>query len=118
MRDKFIYWWHEILNIDILWTQSFYVYGQFSQEFKKDCKILILNPAYFFPFLDFLFTNLNSPSMIAAAAICATFQNLRYQFGSFCPSNYELIQRLTEVTGVDEVCTIEAKTIKFYEVFV
>ncbi|XP_066916799.1 G1/S-specific cyclin-D2-like [Clytia hemisphaerica] len=59
--------------------------------------------------IDFLFTNLNSPSMIAAAAICATFQNLRYQFGSFCPSNYELIQRLTEITGVDEDCLVECR---------
>ena len=58
---------------------------------------------FFYVFLDFLFTNLNSPSMIAAAAICATFQNLRYQFGSFCPSNYQLVQILTEITGVDEV---------------
>ena len=57
---------------------------------------------YLFPFLDFLF-NFNSPSMIAAAAICATFQNLRHQFGSLCPTNYELIQILTEITGVDEV---------------
>lgn len=47
--------------------------------------------------------------MIAAAAICATFQNLRYQFGSFCPSNYELIQRLTEITGVDEDCLVECQ---------
>jgi len=56
-----------------------------------------------FPFLDFLFSNLNSPSMIASAAICATFQNLRHQFGSLCPTNYELIQKLTDITGVDEV---------------
>lgn len=59
--------------------------------------------------IDFLFSNLNSPSMIAAAAICATFKNLRYQFGSMCPSNYELIQRLTEVTIVDEDCLVECQ---------
>lgn len=59
--------------------------------------------------IDFLFTNLNSPSMIASAAICATFQNLRYQFGSFCPSNYQLVQILTEITGVDEDCLVECQ---------
>lgn len=59
--------------------------------------------------IDFLFSNLNSPSMIAAAAICATFQNLRSKFGSAFPSNYELIQRLTEVTGVDEDCLVECQ---------
>lgn len=59
--------------------------------------------------IDFLFSNLNPPSMIAAAAICATFHNLRYQFGSMCPSNYELVQRLTEITGVDEDCLVECQ---------
>ena len=68
------------------------------------CKeVKLINSFSCFFFSDFLFTNLNSPSMIAAAAICATFQNLRYQFGSFCPSNYQLVQILTEITGVDEV---------------
>ena len=43
--------------------------------------------------------------MIAAAAICAAFQGLRCQLGSLCPSKYELIQIITEVTGVDEVRT-------------
>ena len=54
-------------------------------------------------FLDFLFSNLNPPSMIAAAAICAAFKGLRYQLGSLCPSKYELVQMITEITGVEEV---------------
>lgn len=58
---------------------------------------------------DFLFSNLNPPSMIAAAAICATFHGLRFQFGSLCPSKYELIQTITEITGVDEDCLIECQ---------
>ena len=41
--------------------------------------------------------------MIAAAAICAAFQGLRRQLGSLCPSEYQLIQTITDVTGVDEV---------------
>jgi len=59
--------------------------------------------------IDFLFSNLNSPSMIAAAAICSTFQNLRYQFGSMCPTKHELVQKLTEITGVDEDCLVECQ---------
>ena len=54
---------------------------------------------------DFLFSNLNAPSMIASAAICASFQGLRLQMGSSCPSKYQLVQMISEITGVDEVRT-------------
>ena len=56
--------------------------------------------------LDFLFSNLNAPSMIAAAAICASFQGLRLQIGSLCPSKFELVQMISEITGVDEVSDV------------
>jgi len=59
--------------------------------------------------IDFLFSNLNAPSMIAAAAICASFQGLRQQIGSMCPSEYDLVQMLTDITGVDEDCLVQCQ---------
>lgn len=59
--------------------------------------------------IDFLFSNLNPPSMIAAAAICAAFQGLRCQLGSVCPSEYKLVQLITEITGVEEDCLINCQ---------
>jgi len=59
--------------------------------------------------IDFLFSNLNAPSMIAAAAICASFQGLRQQIGSACPSEFELIQMISEITGVDDDCLVQCQ---------
>lgn len=58
---------------------------------------------------DFLFSNLNPPSMIAAAAICAAFSGLRYQFGSLCPDNNLLVQMITDITGVEEDCLVQCQ---------
>lgn len=51
---------------------------------------------------DFLFNNLNTPSMIAGAAICLTFKILRLQYGGMCLSRETLIKIITELTAVDE----------------
>jgi len=59
--------------------------------------------------IDFLFSNLNAPSMIAAAAICAAFQGLRQQIGSSCPSEFELVQMICDITGVDEDCLVQCQ---------
>lgn len=59
--------------------------------------------------IDFLFSNLNPPSMIAAAAICSTFHGLRFQFGSLIPTKYQLVQMITDITGVDEDCLVECQ---------
>jgi len=58
---------------------------------------------------DFLFYHLNSPSMIAGAAICAAFESLRYQFGSQCPSKRDLIRMITDLTGVEEDVLVECE---------
>jgi hypothetical protein len=47
--------------------------------------------------------------MIASAAICASFQGLRLQMGSLCPSKYELVQMIAEITGVDEDCLVQCQ---------
>jgi len=59
--------------------------------------------------IDFLFSNLNAPSMIAAAAICASFQGLRLQLGSLCPTEYSLVQMICEATGCDEDCLVQCQ---------
>lgn len=59
--------------------------------------------------IDFLFSNLNAPSMIASAAICASFQGLRLQLGEVCPSKYQLVRMISEITGVDEDCLVQCQ---------
>ena len=59
--------------------------------------------------VDFLFMNLNAPSTIAAAAICASFRGLRLHIGSQCPGDFALIQMVSEITGVDEDCLVQCQ---------
>ncbi|XP_065670588.1 G1/S-specific cyclin-D2 [Hydra vulgaris] len=59
--------------------------------------------------IDFRFSIFNSPSMIAAAAICAACQGLSYQLSSSFPTKSEVTRRLTEITGVDEDCLVECQ---------
>lgn len=60
-------------------------------------------------YIDFLFSSLNAPSMIASAAVCAAFEGIRPQMGAQAPSNQQLIQMITEITGVDEDCLVQCQ---------
>lgn len=60
-------------------------------------------------YIDFLFSSLNAPSMIAGAAVCAAFEGLRSQLGTQCPSRMQLIEMISEITGVDEDCLVQCR---------
>lgn len=63
-------------------------------------------------YVDFLFSSLNSPSMIAGAAVCAAFEGLRSQLVgdlSEFPEKHELLQQIADVTGVDEDCLVQCQ---------
>jgi len=60
-------------------------------------------------YIDFLFSSLNAPSMIAGAAVCASFEGLRPQLGPQCPSRMQLIEMISEITGVDEDCLVQCR---------
>lgn len=60
-------------------------------------------------YIDFLFSSLNAPSMIAGAAVCAAFEGIRSQLGAQCPSKEQLIEMISEITGVDEDCLVQCR---------
>ena len=60
-------------------------------------------------YIDFLFSTLNAPSMIAGAAVCAAFEGLRVQLGPQCPTRMQLIEMLSQITGVDKDCLVQCR---------
>lgn len=60
-------------------------------------------------YIDFLFSSLNSPSMIAGSAVCAAFEGLRCQLGAQCPRKDDLLQQIADITGVDEDCLVQCQ---------
>lgn len=60
-------------------------------------------------YIDFLFSSLNAPSMIAGAAVCAAFEGVREQLGAQAPSKTQLIEMISEITGVDEDCLVQCR---------
>jgi len=60
-------------------------------------------------YIDFFFSVLNPPSMIAASAICTAISDLRPQFGALCPSKCELLANISEIMGIDEDCLAQCQ---------